>query len=256
MYGFNYDGSDPAVPFDEEQWELFHVADDPAETTDLAAEHPEKLRELIDLWWTEAERNQALPLNNQPGRFMDRRHRRQRFELHAGIGMLPNVLAPNVRNRGYRVTAELDLPEGGAEGVIASHGGHAGGYALYVQGGRLHFTYNFLGATITTVSAEEDLPSGQVEVGMSFTPTGRFQGEVVLHHGDAPVGKGAIARTTPITYGLNGFTVGYQRSTPVSPSYESPFAFPKGTLGKVVFETEGLEWRDPPAEERAGLAME
>jgi arylsulfatase A-like enzyme len=256
MYGFGYDGSDPAIPFDEEPWELFHVDDDPAETTDLATEHPEKLRELIDLWWSEAQRHQVLPLNNQPGRFMDRRHRRNRFELYPGIGELPNALAPNVRNRGYRITADLDLPDGGAEGVIASHGGHAGGYSFYVQGGRLRFTYNFLGATITTVSAEEDLPSGAVTVGMSFTPTGRFQGDVVLVHGDAPVGKGVIARTTPVTYGLNGFTVGYQRSTPVSPTYQTPFAFPKDTLGKVVIETEGLEWRDPPAEERAGLAIQ
>jgi arylsulfatase len=187
---------------------------------------------------------------------MDRRHRRNRFELHPGIGELPNALAPNVRNRGYRITADLDLPEGGAEGVIASHGGHAGGYSFYVQGRRLHFTYNFLGATITTVSAEEDLPAGPVTVGMSFTATGRFQGEVVLLHADAPVGKGAIARTTPVTYGFNGFTVGYQRSTPVSPTYETPFAFPEGTLGTVVIETEGLEWRDPPAEERAGMAIQ
>jgi arylsulfatase len=256
MFGMAYEGSDPAIPFDEESWELFNVADDPAETTDLAAEQPEKLRELIDLWWSEAERNQVLPLNNQPARHRDRRYRRHRFELHAGIGELPDALAPNVRNRGYRITADLDLPEGGAEGVIATHGGHAGGYSLYVQGGRLHFTYNFLGATITTVSAEEDLPSGAITVGMTFTPTGWFQGEVVLLHGDAPVGKGAIARTIPVTFGFNGFTVGYQRSTPVSPTYETPFAFPKDTLGKVVVETEGLEWRDPPAEERAALAME
>ncbi len=256
MLGFNYDGSDPTIPFDEQQWELFHVAEDPAETNDLAASHPEKLQELIDLWWAEAERNQVLPVNNQPGRFPDRRHRRRRYELHAGIGVLPAAVAPNVRNRGYRITAELDVPEGGAEGLIASHGGGAGGYALYVQDGRLRFTYNFLGATVTTVAAEEDLPTGQVTVGMSFTPTGRFQGEVVLLHDDLPVGKGPIARTTPITYGLTGFTVGYQRSTPVSPTYEAPFRFTDGALGKVVVETEGLEWRDPPAEERAGLAME
>ncbi len=67
---------------------------------------------MIDLWWSEAERNQVLPLNNQPGRHPDRRHRRERYEYHAGIGVLPAAVAPNLRNRGFRITAELDLPDG------------------------------------------------------------------------------------------------------------------------------------------------
>ena len=61
--------------------------------------------------------------------------------------MLPAAVAPNLRNRGFRITAELDLPDGGADGVIVTHGGAAGGYALYLQDGRLHWTYNWLGAT-------------------------------------------------------------------------------------------------------------
>ena len=89
MLGFNYDGSDPLVPFDEDVWELYHVAEDFSETVDLAAAEPDRLRRMIDLWWSEAERNQVLPLNNQPGRHPDRRHRRERYEYHAGIGVLP-----------------------------------------------------------------------------------------------------------------------------------------------------------------------
>ena len=65
-------------------WELYHVAEDFSETVDLAAAEPERLRQLIELWWSEAERNQVLPLNNQPGRHADRRHRRERYEYHAG----------------------------------------------------------------------------------------------------------------------------------------------------------------------------
>ena len=256
MLGFGYDGSDPRKPFEEDDWELYHVADDFSETIDLAADEPERLGALIDLWWTEAERNDVLPLTNQPGRHADRRHRRDRNEYHPGIGVLPAQVAPNIRNRGFRISAELDVPSRGAEGVIVTHGSAAGGYALYVQGGRLHWTYNWLGAQITTVSSEEQLPPGPSTVGMTFTPTGHFQGDVVLTRDDVPIGKGHVPATTPVTYGIIGFTVGYQRGTPVAPTYESPFAFTEGAMARVVFETDGSEHRDPAAEERAGVAMQ
>ena len=257
MQGFAYEGSDPSLPFDEDPWELYHVAEDFSETVDLAATEPERLRQLVELWWQEAERNQALPLSNQPGRHPDRRHRRERYEYHAGIGALPNLLAPNLRNRGFRITAGLDLPEGaGGDGVIATHGGGDGGYALYVQDGRLHYTYNWLGASVTTVSSEERLPVGSCTVELAFTPTGRFEGDVVLSCDGAPIGKGHISKTVPVTYGLVGFTVGYQRGTAVSPTYEPPFALADGVLHTVVVEPDGREYRDPPAEEQAAVAMQ
>ena len=256
MVGFGYEGSDPALPFEEDAWELYHVAEDFSETVDLAAAEPERLQQMIDLWWSEAERNQALPLTNQPGRHADRRHRREVYAYRAGIGVLPAAIAPNLRNRGFRITAELDLPDGGADGVIISHGGGAGGYALYLQGRRLHWTYNWLGARVTTVSSDDDLPAGPVSVEMTFTPTGRFEGDVVLARDGAPIGKGHVDATTPVTYGLVGFTVGYQRGTPVSPTYDTPFALETGVLHRVLVEPDGLEYRDPPAEERAGVAMQ
>jgi arylsulfatase len=256
MMGFGYEGSDPTIPFDDDPWELYHVAEDFSETTDLAAAEPERLRELVDLWWSEAERNQVLPLNNQPGRHGDRRYRRERYEFHAGIGVLPAAVAPNLRNRGFRITADLDVPDAGAEGVIASHGGGAGGYALYLQAGRLHWTYNWLGAQVTTISSETDLPPGPCTVGVTFTPTGRFEGDVTLLCDDLPIGKGHVERTTPVTYGLVGFTVGYQRGTPVSPTYEPPFALDGSVLRRVVVEPDGQEYRDPPAEAQAAVAMQ
>ena len=256
MLGFAYEGSDPTRPFDDDPWELYHVAEDFSETTDLAAAEPERLRQMVDLWWSEAERNQVLPLNNQPGRHGDRRYRKDRYEYHAGIGVLPAAVAPNLRNRGFRITAELDLPADGADGVIVTHGGASGGYALYLQGGRLHWTYNWLGAELTTISSESDLPAGRSTVGMTFAPTGRFEGDVTLSCDDIPIGKGHVAATTPVTYGIVGFTVGYQRGTAVSPTYHPPFAIDHRVLRRVVVEPDGLEYRDPPAEEQAAVAMQ
>src|SRR4029079_12889046 len=162
-------------------------------------------------------------------------------------GVLPATVAPNLRNRGFRIVADLDVPDGGADGVIVSHGGGAGGYSLYLQDGRVHWTYNWLGARITTVSSDEDLPAGHAEIELTFTPTGRFQGDGVLSRDGAPIGKGHVPATTPVTYGLVGFTVGYQRGTPVSPTYSPPFAIPTEVLGRVVIEPDGYEYRDPPA---------
>jgi arylsulfatase len=256
MVGFAYEGSNALLPFDDDVWELYHVATDFSETEDLAAAEPDRLRRMIELWWSEAERNQVLPLNNQPGRHPDRRYRRDRYEYHAGIGVLPAAVAPNLRNRGFRITAELELSAEVADGVIVSHGGGAGGYALYLKDRRLHWAYNWLGSSVTTVSADEDLPLGRIEVEMTFTPTGRFQGDVVLARSGAPIGKGHVPATTPVTYGLVGFTVGYQRGTPVTPAYRSPFSLPTGVLRRLVIEPDGQEYRDPPSEERAGVAMQ
>jgi arylsulfatase len=256
MAGIAYDGSDPNRPFDEDDWELYHVAEDFSETVDLAADQPGKLKELVELWWSEAERYQVLPLTNRPGRGGDRRYRRERYEFRPGIGSLPEAVAPNLRNRGWRLFADLVVPAGGVEGVIACHGGVAGGWSAYVAGGRLHYCSNFLGAEITTVSAEVALPPGPVTARVEFTPTGQFQGDVDLYYGDVPVGQGHVARTTPVTFGMVGFTVGYQRGGAVAPAYHGRFDITAGALERVVIEADGRAYRNPEAEDRAGMAIQ
>jgi arylsulfatase len=165
-------------------------------------------------------------------------------------------MAPNLRNRAFSITAALDVPAGGAEGVVVSHGSAGGGYSLYVKDRRLHYAYNMLGTTITVVTAEVELPDGPTMARVVYQPTGFFQGDVDLFYGDVPVGQGHVARTMPVTYGITPFSVGYQRGTAVAPDYETPFAFTPGALAEVVIEAEGRPYRDPPAEERAGLAMQ
>jgi arylsulfatase len=258
MLAINYgDGRDPFAPFDADEWELYHVAEDLSEVDDLASEHPEKLKEMIELWWDEAERYQALPLNNQPARYNDRRHRRDRYVFYPGTGSLPESVAPNLRNRPFHIIAELDVPEDGrVEGVIVCHGGPTGGYSLYAKGNRIHYVNNLLGADVTTVSSSVDLPAGQIRARVVFTPTDRFAGDVALYYDDLPVGEGHIARTTPISYGVEGFSVGYQRGGPVSEDYDGRFAFTPGALRRVVVEGMGEPYRDVAAEQRAALAQQ
>ena len=253
-----YDGSDAGRrSFDDDIWELYHVAEDFSECHDCAGEHPDKLAELQDLWWREAERNQVLPLNNEPGRFGDRRFRRGQYEYHAGVGSVPEVMAPNLRNRAFEIRALLHIPDAGdCGGVIVGHGGHSGGYALYLAGRRLHYVNNLLGAQITTISAEVDLPPGDLLARATFTPTGRFQGDLELWYGDVPVARGHIPMTTPLTYGVEPFFVGAQRMTAISPALPGLAALPVGILERVALEAFGPPYRDPEGEARAGLAIQ
>jgi arylsulfatase A-like enzyme len=252
-----YDGSDPNAPFDDDPWELFHVADDFSETRNLAAAEPAKLRAMVDLWWSEAEKYHVLPLNNRAGWGGDPRHRRrERYEYQAGVAGLPEQVAPNLRNRPWRIVADLDVPTGTAAGAIVSQGGNAGGYLLYVDGGRVHYAYNFLGMATTTVVADRPLAPGPVQVAATFTPTGHHRGEVELFHGDTRVGRGTVERMAPVTFGMTGFDVGRQRGTPVVEGLDGRFELPPGMLRRVVVEVSGRAETDGAAQQRAGLAAQ
>jgi arylsulfatase len=251
---------DPNRSFEDDDWELYHVAGDFSEIHDLAVERADKLKELVDLWWAEAERYNVLPVTNQVVQGADRRYRRERFLFHPGIGTIPQLVAPNLTNRAWRIRAELAVPESGASGVLVSHGGHSGGYVAYVRDGRLHFAYNHLGSTLTTVSAEVRLPAGPVVARIEFMPSAPFAGDVDLFYGDVPVGQGHLARTTLVTFGVHGFTVGYQRGTPVTPQCPGESPFTPGALAHVVIETDRRlrAGGGEPAEleDRQGMAMQ
>jgi arylsulfatase len=233
------------------------VAEDFSEVADLADARPEKLAELKELWWKEAERFQVLPLNNQPGIFGDPRYRRDHYEFLGQVGPLAEALAPNVKNRSFAMFADL-VPLSGRvpTGVIAAHGSHAGGYALFVDNGRLHFTYNYVSTQITTVTAEVPLPSEPLSVRAVFTRTGAG-GDLELFYGDVPVGRGHIPRTTPLTYGTAGFAVGFQPAGPIHPALVGKAGLPPTVLRRVVIETSGRDpIRDALVESRVDLATQ
>lgn len=252
-----YDGSDVSHPFDEDVWELYHVAEDFSEVADLAATEPEQLQRMKDLWWEEAAKYQVLPLNNEPTKHRDQRHRRRRFEFRPGIGPIPEFMAPNLKNRPFVLAAELMVPAAGeVAGVLAAHGSHSGGYAAYLQGRRLHFAYNFVGTTITTVSASVELPVGLVEVRVVATRGEIGTTGIELWYGDIPVGAGVIPRRTPLTYGTTAFAVGYQPGAPITPALPGRAEITPGVLRRVVIEVQGKPKRDKDAELRKDIATQ
>ena len=253
----NYDGSDSSRPFDDDVWELYHVAEDFSECHDVADQYLEKLAEMKELWWREAENNQVLPLNNQPGRFGDDRFRKDRYAYHAGIASIPEPMAPDLKNRAWQMTVSLRVPtDGPCDGVLVGHGGHAGGYALYIAGRRVHYVHSFVGTEVTTVSASVELPAGDVVARVVFTPDGQHRGSIQLFYGDVPVASGHIARTTPMTFGTEPFSVGFQRGTPICNVLHGRADIPDGVLDSVVIEAVGRRYRDPAREQRSAEAMQ
>ncbi len=229
--------------FERDTWELYNVDEDFSESNDLAARHPEKLRELIERWWTEAGKYNVLPLDDRGGaRALEQprnTHPRTTLTLLPGMPTAPGATALNVRNRSHSITAEVEIPAGGVEGVLLSLGGRFAGYSLYVRQNRLHYAYNFLGLERYTISATDTLATGAATLRMEFTSTERGKGAVALFVNGRKVGEGPISRTVPMTFGLSeGVTAGRDPGTPVTESYQAPFAF-TGKLKKVVMELTG-----------------
>jgi arylsulfatase A-like enzyme len=245
---------DQSVSFDDDRWELYRVAVDASECHDLADEHPDKLRELIAIWWSEAERNNVLPLDNAPfdrmfGEERPEHAARPRYVYYPFAGPVTEEAAVNVRNRSHRITADVDIPEGGAEGVLLAQGSILGGYVLFVRDGRLHYVHNFVGFEQHRLTSAVDLASGAHTLEFRFDKTGEHQGHgSLLVDGDA-VAAGDIPRFTPTRFSItdDGLTCGYDLGMPVVDDYQAPFRF-TGALHRVIVEVDGEPFTDPAAE--------
>lgn len=244
-----------------EDWELYHLDTDPAECHDLAASEPERLAELVALWWAEAERYGALPIaTGDITRLLARRPTvgkpRKVFQLYPGGSPIPFANAPRVYNRPHSITADLTIPDDGAEGILLTHGNRHGGYALYLADGRLHYVHNHLGLDLFTVSAEAPVPTGDVRVRMELATTGGpdfskghgSPAQVRLFVGDEVVGLGELPHTVPNLFGIVGLSCGYAAYDTVDPAaYTAPFTF-TGTIHSVVLDVTGELLVQPEAE--------
>ncbi len=201
--------------FSDDTWELYHTDVDRAELHDLAAEQPGKLRELISLWYAEAGRNDAFPLDDRSALEIITTARpqlsaaRHRYAYFPGTAEVPEQQAVNVRNRSYTIGALVDIPGRGAQGVLFAHGSRFGGHALYIKDNKLRYVYNFVGLMEQKIDGLEDVPLGEnLILSASFDkdgedPPGVSTGILSLYHGDKKVGEGRI-RTQPGLFSLAG----------------------------------------------------
>jgi arylsulfatase A-like enzyme len=257
--------------FNDDVWELYHTDVDRAELHDLAAEHPDKLRELVGLWFAEAGANQAFPLDDRSALEILSTPRpqlsapRNRYVYVPDTAEVPEAQAVNVRNRSYVVAAQVDLPASGAQGVLFAHGSRFGGHALYVKDNRLHYAYNFVGIVEQKIDATEDLPTGQdLIVSAAFDkdgedPPGVATGVLSLYHGDHKVGEGRI-KTQPGSFAIagEGLCVGRDGGEPVTDDYPGapPWQFTGGTIKRIAIDVSGEPYVDLEREAAAMIARE
>jgi arylsulfatase A-like enzyme len=249
--------------FDDDAWELYHVAEDVSERIDLAAERPEKLQELIDRWWVEAGRYQVLPLDDRPiSNFVTERPNsvppRAQYVYLPDAAAVPEGVAVNLKNRSHLVLAEVELgaPEL-ASGVLLSQGSFLGGWCLYMQAGCLAYVHNLGSRELTYIRSTAVVPAGPHRVGFRFTRTGPDQGRGALLVDDRIVAEGEIPRFTPIRFSATGagLTCGYSGGLPVSDEILAPFHF-TGGLRSVTVSVEGEPMIDAEGEARHAIASQ
>jgi hypothetical protein len=221
---------EPLSSFDEDVWELYDTSTDWSQAHDLAAEMPEKLAELQQLWLEEAKKHNVLPLD-------DRRVERLNSDLagrptlikgtsqllFGGMSRLAENVVLNLKNKSHSVTAQLQIPVGGAEGVIVSQGGGFAGWTLYVKNGRPKYVYNLFGLHHFYAEGETEIASGSHQVRMEFAYDGGGLGKggtVSLYIDGEKTGEGRVEATVPMIFSADETCdVGSDSASPVSDDY-------------------------------------
>jgi arylsulfatase A-like enzyme len=238
----------PRRPLLEDKWELYHVDEDFSSANDLAAKNPEKLKELQDLFLKEAIKNQVLPLDDRAVERMnaelvgrpDLMAGRTSLTVYEGMTGMTESVFINTKNRSHSVTAEVQIPEGGANGVILAQAGRFGGWSLYLKDGRPTYTYNFLGLSADKVAAPSAVPAGKATIRYEFAYDGGGLGKggtgTIFVNGEK-VAQGRIERTQAMAFSADeGADVGMDSETPVTNDYKQGDNKFTGKIHKVVIE--------------------
>jgi len=233
--------------FDDDRWQLFHVDEDRAEAVDLAAQHPDKVKELTALWMEEAKKNNVLPLDDygvvgiHSIEYKVAPPESGRYVYYPDTTEVPEASAARTLGASFKIIAEVDFDRD-VQGVIASQGSRFGGYSLFAKDGELRFVYNFLGIPPEQKLAAPLPPAGKHLVGVGFekreiTKQNEALGKMTLYVDDKPV-MDADFRTQTGHYSLagEGLAVGYDSGDPVTTEYDAGFRFRGGTIVRVVYD--------------------
>jgi len=238
----------PRRPLLEDVWELYHVDDDFSSANDLAMKNSEKLKELQVLFLKEAVKYQVLPIDDRSlertnatlaGR-PDLMAGRTSLTVYEGMsGMSENVFI-NTKNRSHTITADVQIPEGGANGVILAQAGRFGGFSLYLKDGKPTYAYNFLGLKTDKVASTSVVPAGKATIRFEFTYDGGGIGKggtgTMFVNGEKAA-EGRIERTQAMIFSADeGADVGVDGETPVSDDYEEGDNRFTGRIHKVTIE--------------------
>ena len=252
----------PRATLDNDTWELYDTRADFSLANDLATAKPAKLKEMQDLFMTEAAKYKVLPIDDRSlerlnpalvGR-PDLMAGRTSLTVYEGmIGMSENVFI-NTKNRSHVITAEVTIPEGGANGVILCQAGRFGGWSLYLKDGKPTYTYNLLGLQRFTIAAAKALPAGQATIRYEFAydDGGLGKGGVsTIFVNDEKAAEGRIDRTQAMMFsGDEGADVGEDGETPVVEDYgiAAPYKF-TGKIAKITVELKDMKQAEKAGED-------
>ena len=254
--------------FDKDEWELYHVDADRSESTNLAKQHPEKLQQLIEAWFEEAEKNFVLPLDDRTAQEILGVERpseeapRERYIYYPGTSPVPEGVAVNVRGRSYKILADVEIKDADCSGVIFAHGSRFGGHALFLKDKKLHYVYNFLGIKPEQTFVSTELTPGKYTLGMEFTrekagPHGESLGRTKLFVNDKVVAEGDMrAQVGKFTLSGDGLCIGRDSGDAVSQEYKTPGTFKGGTILFVGVTVEKAQYLDLEKLAVAALAVD
>ena len=232
------------------KWMLFNIEEDFSESTDVASRYPDKLAELERLWWIQAAKYNVLPLD---GRSVLRQAEprpqmaspRSEYVYYAGGGEISSSDAVNVLNRSHAITADVVIPDEGAEGVLLAQGGRFAGYSFFVKDNRLHYVHNYVGLQEFSLTSSIDVPAGEATLRFEFqrtTPPNFAEGRGSagigrLYIDGRQVGQIEIPMTVPLAFALSGegLCCGWDSLTSACSAYRAEFPF-TGTIRKVVVD--------------------
>jgi arylsulfatase len=225
--------------FDEDVWELYNVSEDYAESKNIAEENPDKLKELQELFMSEAEKYNILPLielNPNAMGFVkeDSSANRSTFKYYPGVGTISTAAAPPVNTNSFTITAPITRENESTSGVIVAMGDNMGGYTLYIQDNKLVFLYNKFNV-ISKITSDIDVPVGESELKFDFQRTSMVTGIGTLYINDKVVGTSEMQTAVVPTF--EGFNIGKDSFLPVSKDYEDlgDFSF-TGEIDYVQFD--------------------
>jgi len=254
-------------PFDADVWELYDGSSDFSQARDLAAEQPERLAHLQRLWLIEAAKYRVLPLDDRSGERLNPDLAGRPTLIHGdsqllfpGMGRLTENSVVSIKNKSFSVTADVDVPDGPAEGVLIAQGGRFGGWAFYTKDGRAKFVYNVLGIHEFATVSDSAVPAGHHQLRVEFAYDGgglAKGGGVSLYCDGEQIGTGRVEMTQPMIFSADETTdIGYESGTTVTPDYTAATSRFTGRIHWVQLDL-GTDDNDHfiTAEERMRIAL-
>lgn len=242
--------------YENDKWALYHVAEDRAQSNDLADQYPDKVEELVATYFEEAAKNFVLPIDDRPPAELIGTPRptsepeTNRHIYYPDTSAIPEGVAANLRARSYKIMANVEITDADAAGVLFAHGSRFGGHSLFIKDKKLHYVYNFLGIKPEQVFVSEALSPGKHTLGVEFIregtgKNGETLGTTKLYVNDQVVATGPM-RTQPAKFTLSGdgMCIGWDSADAVSELYAAPNRFKGGTIQAVGVDASEDHYED------------